>query len=159
MLQKLSATIKRLEKLEDFPVWAVRVQAAFVSSSLWNKEGPIDTLLSNAVMLTLINDYFVNQLLDGDLKISTIWKHISGLYHVSDLASKTTALTDLISFDYSATTMLENKAKLLDLQRHLKSAFGGEPKIEMSELVVLFALVNLPAVYVCFSSNYSSYYC
>ena len=66
-------------------------------------------------MLTLIDDYFVNQLLDGDLKASTIWKHMSGLYHVSDLASKTTALTDLISFDYSASTMLENKTKLLDL--------------------------------------------
>ena len=148
VLQKLTSTIKRLEKLEDFPVWVVRVQAAFLSSTLWSKEGPVDSPLTNAVMLTLIDDYFVNQLLDGDLKASTIWKHISGLYNVSDLASKTIALTELIAFDYSASTMLENKTKLFDLQRHLKSAFGGSTNIESSELVVLFALVNLPAAYV-----------
>lgn len=112
-LQKLATSIKRLEKLEDYPVWAARVQAAFLSSSLWNK-GPVDSPLTNAVMLTLIDDYFVNQLLDGDLKASTIWKHISGLYNVSDLASITIALTELIAFDYSASTMLENKTKLLD---------------------------------------------
>ncbi len=67
---------------------------------------------------------------------------------LSDLASKTIALTELIAFDYSASNMLENKTKLLDLQRHLKSVFGGATKIELSELVVLFALVNLPAAYV-----------
>jgi hypothetical protein len=44
--------------------------------------------------------------------------------------------------------MLDNKTKLLDLQRHLKSAFGGEDKISPIELVLLFALVDLPAAYV-----------
>ena len=147
-LQKLAASVKRLEQLEDYPVWAVRVQAIFISSSLWAKNGPLDSPLTNAVMLSLIDDYLVNQLLDGDLHASTIWKHISGLYNVSDLASKTIALTQLMGFDYSASSMVENKTKLLDMQRHLKSAFGGAAEIALSDLVVLFALVNLPAAYV-----------
>ena len=147
-IQKLCTSIAKLSKIEDYPVWAVRVKAAFSSSTLWAKDKPTDNSLTNALMLTLIDDYFVNQLLDSDLKASTIWAHISGLYNVSDLASQTIALTDLLAFDYAAPTMLDNKTKLLDLQRHLKSAFGGEKKISLSELVLLFALVNLPAAYV-----------
>ena len=147
-IQKLCTSIAKLSKIEDYPVWAVRVKAAFSSSTLWAKDKPTDNSLTNALMLTLVDDYFVNQLLDSDLKASTIWAHISGLYNVSDLASQTIALTDLVAFDYAAPTMLDNKTKLLDLQRHLKSAFGGEDKISLSELVLLFALVNLPAAYV-----------
>ena len=76
-LQKLASSVKRLEQLEDYPVWAVRVQAIFTSSSVWSKTGPLDSPLTDAVMLSIIDDYFVNQLLDGDLHASTIWKHIS----------------------------------------------------------------------------------
>ena len=58
-LQKLTSNIKVLTKLEDYPVWAKRVEAAFVSGSLWGKQGPISTSISNNVMLNLIDDYFV----------------------------------------------------------------------------------------------------
>jgi hypothetical protein len=98
-------------------------------------------------MLTLLDDYFLNQVLDTDMLATTLWNHIKNLYHVSDLASKTTGLTSLISFDYSAPTMLDNKVALLVLLRHLKSAFGGATKIDLNELALLFALVNLPAAY------------
>lgn len=147
-IQKLCSSISKLGRIEDFPVWAVRVKAAFVSSSQWAKDSPTDSSLTNALMLTLIDDYFVNQLLDSDLQASTIWKHISTQYNVSDLASKTIAFTELLAFDYSAPTMLDNKTQLLSLQRHLKSAFGGTDEVSLSELVLLFALVNLPAAYV-----------
>jgi len=152
-LQKLTANIKVLSKLEDYPVWARRVQAAFVSGSLWESSQPVSNALSNNVMLNLIDDHFVDQLLDGDCSASTIWNHISGLYNVSDLASKTTALTQLIAFDYSGSSMLDNKMSLLNFQRHLKSAFGGETNISLNELVVLFALVNLPAAYTSLRTN------
>ena len=57
-LQKLASSVKRLEQLEDYPVWAVRVQAIFTSSSLWSKTGPLDSPLTDAVMLSLIK-YFL----------------------------------------------------------------------------------------------------
>ncbi len=60
-LQKLAASFKRLEQLEDY---AVRVQAIFISSSFWAKNGPLDSSLTNAVMRSLIDDYLVNQPLD-----------------------------------------------------------------------------------------------
>ena len=72
--------IKVLTKLEDYHVWAKRLEAAIVSGSLWGKQGPFSTSIFNNVMLNLIDDYFVDQILDSDCSATTLSGSISQVY-------------------------------------------------------------------------------
>jgi hypothetical protein len=115
-LQKVTQNIKILTSLDSYPVWSKRVSAAFTTSQQWDTptNKPKDNATTNAIMLNLVDDIFVQQLLDGDCTASTIWNHITGLYHVSDLSTQISALTALTGYTSDCPTMLHNKTKLLD---------------------------------------------
>jgi transposase InsO family protein len=141
--------IQPLSKPEHYRLWCVRVESALKQMKAWNVKtaAPMDTEESNNYLLSVIADNFLEQMLDTDLKASTIWAYLQKTILVSSISSQSTALSELMAFNYAESDMRANKTALLRLQRNLKTAFNNSPTIDISQLVTLFALVNIPTSY------------
>ena len=138
--------IKVLDSKESFNLWSLRVKSALSQCNLWDIKAdlPINTDTSQSVLISLISDDLIEQVIDTDLKASTIWIHFKSTFITSTLSAQSSALNTLIDFRYDGENMINNKTKFLALKRTLKSSFNGQDYIAIDELVTLFALVNLP---------------
>lgn len=146
------ATTSKLPTLKDadgYRLWAVRYASKLKQMKAWDVKAnlPLDTEESNNFLMDGISDCFLEQLVDTDLQASTIWAYFAKLFLVSSLSSKSTAVINLMNFNYSEPTMLENQTALLGLGRALRTAFSDSKTIAIDDLVTLFALVNVPGEY------------
>jgi hypothetical protein len=141
-----SLKVKPLASKAEYNLWSIRIKALLLqhTPSLWDKDQPVDSPQSAAILISSISDDLLEQVASTDLQASTIWSHFKDTFVTSDLSSKSTALTSLISFKYDGASMASNKTKLLSLNRALKAAFNQDEQISIDDLVTLFALVNLP---------------
>ena len=136
-----------LQRAEDYRLWVVRHKTKLVKMGAWDEEKslPIDTSALNAFIVEAISDTFLEQVMDTDLKASTIWKHLATLILKGGVSAQSTALLNLMNFSYPGPTMLENQTSLMGLCRALRTAFNNAESIEIDNLVTLFALVNMPS--------------
>lgn len=148
-ISKIKSNLKLLSKIEEYPNWKIRAKAALLSSNLWNSKAnlPLDEDMAAAFIINIIDNEFLDQLVDSDMTASTIWKHLDALANKADLSTQTTALMGLISYNFDGPNMLANQTKMEDLLRRTKSAFGNVQSISIDELGILFALVGLPNNY------------
>ena len=141
--------LKILENLEDYPLWATRLKVHLISAGLWHEKTsqPTDENATLSLLLSYVSDLFLAPLMDQPLSASLVWKTLHGLYHVSNLSTKVTSLNHLINFQFQGSTMLQNRTLLQEAKRKISSSFGGATSITIDELVMIFALVNLPSNY------------
>ena len=141
--------LKVIESLDNFPLWSTRVKAKLLSAGLWDEKlsVPTTTNETTSLLLSLVADHFLIPLMDQTLTAPLIWTTLNSLYHVSNLSTKVTSLNQLISFHFQGPTMLSNRSMLQETKRKISSAFGGATTLSIDELVMLFAMVNLPSAY------------
>ena len=141
--------LKVIESLDNFPLWSTRVKANLLSAGLWDEKlsVPTTTNETTSLLLSLVADHFLIPLMDQTLTAPLIWTTLNSLYHVSNLSTKVTSLNQLISFHFQGPTMLSNRSMLQETKRKISSAFGGATTLSIDELVMLFAMVNLPSAY------------
>ena len=141
--------INVLNTLEEIPTWMARCRVTLARKDLWHPKtnGPLDTAEASGILLDALSNYFVDQLASKGYSAPTIWAHITSLYQVSDLSTKTSTLQELVSFNHSAPSALDNETEILNIGRRLKLAFGGEQAIQIDDLICLFTLAGLPSRY------------
>ena len=141
--------LKIIENLDEFPLWSARLKAALISACFWHEKlaQPAETNETTSLLLTIVADHFLTPLMDQTLTAPLIWTTLHSLYHVSNLSTKVTSLNQLISFHFQGPTMLSNRSMLQETKRKISSAFGGATTLSIDELVMLFAMVNLPSTY------------
>ena len=141
--------LKVIESLDDFPLWSTRLKAHLLSAGLWDekKSQPTAGNDTTSLLLSITADHFLMPLMDQNLTAPLIWTSLYSLYHVSNLSTKVTSLNQLMSFHFQGTSMLLNRTLLQEAKRKISSAFGGATSLSIDELVMLFAMVNLPTTY------------
>lgn len=137
----------KLERAEDYRLWAVRTKAKLVKAELWDERNnlPFDDDHTAAFMVDSISDLFLEQVLDSDMQASTIWKHLSESILKGGVSAQATALLNLINFSYQGSSMQANQTLVSALGRALRTAFNDAESIPVVDLVTLFALVNIPS--------------
>jgi hypothetical protein len=150
-VKSTKVNIKPLSCAKYYRLWTVRFKTHLQELGLWNAElkepEPFDSEVSNNLILSLVSDNLLEQVLDGNLLASTVWNHFKKLYLVSSVSAQVVSLSSLINFAYPEPTMIENKQHLLSLARELRTAFKNASEISVDDLIMLFALVNLPIDY------------
>ena len=141
--------LKTIDNLDEFPLWSARLKAALISADFWHEKlsQPAETNETTSLLLTIVADNFLTPLMDQPLTAPLIWSTLHSLYHVSNLSTKVTSINQLISFHFQGPTMLANRTMLQETKRKISSAFGGATTLSIDELVMLFAMVNLPSTY------------
>ena len=149
--------LKVIESLDDFPLWSTRVKASLLSAGFWNEKlsVPTTTNETTSLLLSIVADHFLTPLMDQNLTAPLIWTTLHSLYHVSNLSTKVTSINQLITFHFQGPTMLSNRTMLQETKRKISSAFGGATTLSIDELVMLFAMVNLPSTYSSLRSQLS----
>jgi hypothetical protein len=114
--QLRTKSIKPLSNPADYQVWQIRASSALKQiPKAWDLDNfcPHDTEQGSDFLISILSDEYLEQVIDSDLKATTIWNHFKATIMVSSLSSQSIALNDLIAFNYSASNMLENKTVLL----------------------------------------------
>lgn len=144
-------TVKPLSSAKEYRLWAVRVMSKLQQMKEWDTQGktglPKDSEESKNFIVGTLADNLLETLLDTDMKAPTIWAALQKAFLVHSLSAQSIAITSLMNFNYSEPSMEANKTALLSLQRELRTAFENADSIKISDLVMLFALVNVPAEY------------
>lgn len=141
--------MKPLASAQGYRLWVVRASAKLKQMQKFDDEKvvPIDSEESNNFLLGVIADNLLETLLDTDLTAVTIWNALKKAFLVHSLSAQSIAINSLMNFNYSEASMQENKTALLSHQRELRTAFENADTIKISDLVMLFALVNVPSEY------------
>lgn len=136
-----------LQNAEDYRLWVIRHQMKLMKMGSWDEKAelPINNPASNTFIVEAISDSFLQQVMDTDLKASTIWKYLATLILKGGVSAQSTALLNLMNFSYTEATMLENKTHYMGLGRALRTAFNNATTISIDDLIALFALVNMPS--------------
>jgi hypothetical protein len=116
---------------------------------LWNDKvnAPLDSQEASNFLLGVLSDNILELFLDTDFVASVIWSTLSTKFLVHSLSAQSTAFTALVNFNYSEPSMADNKLALLSLARNLRTSFKDEKTIDIENLVMLFALTNVPTEY------------
>jgi hypothetical protein len=141
--------VKPLANNAGYNLWAIRVTAVLTELKEWDvdSQAPINTDSAKNFLISVIADDFLEQVLDTDLKAPTIWAYFKRTILVSTISAQSTALSALFAFNFGEPTMVNNLTAIKNLQRTLSTAFGNSESIPISDLVTLFALVNMPSEY------------
>lgn len=141
-------SVKPLTGKADYSLWSARIKAYLSMHKLWLKEEPVDSDICFSLLTSCVSDALFEQSnLLGHNTAPKVWDFLKSLFLTSDLSSKSTALNNLLSFNYSGKDMHENKTALLKLKRDLKCSFEDSDSISLDDLVTLIALVNVPSQY------------
>ena len=143
--------ITRLENAKNYKLWKHKIILQLQVYELWDEDEEKKTPKpkSTAMALSFIFDHLSDTLQEQTIDKPTaplLWTYLTSRFERTDVSSKTTAIQELVKFNYSAATMNENKAIHLDIKQSLTTAFGSE-SISVAELVNIFAVMNLPAQY------------
>jgi len=149
--------IKPLEGKAQYGLWQYRVKLFLLKSKLWDTQNntPKEDEEASYVIASSLSDPLLQLALSSlqEVNAPNLWDFFHSLYVTSDLSSKSTAFAALCNFTFDSPTMTENKSKILTYIRDLSTAFqssdskGPATTINISDLAVLFCLINLPPQY------------
>jgi len=135
----------------NYRAWCIKIKYYLGSCtpSLWNfdKGKPIFLFQSAGIICQFLSDDLLIATSDINDKCELLWKYFSDLYHCQDLTAKSIAIQNLSTFSYDQSTMPMNHSKIKSLINDVTLAFGINATIPISELGVVFAMVNLPSKY------------
>lgn len=148
-------TISPLTCKADLSLWKWKVETVLTLMGSWDAVNciPMANSASNALIVSVISEPLLQQVVNlpaTDRNAPGLWTHFCNLWQTQDLASKTIALSQLLTYSYAAPTMPENKALALNIIHQLCTAFdkkGQEGKYEWKELVACVLLASVPAQY------------
>jgi hypothetical protein len=142
--------VKPLATNTGYNLWSIRVTAILTERKEWNEPAgePSDSVTATNFLIGVIDDDFLEQFLDTDLK-PLHWAYFKKTILVSTISAQSTALTSLFAFNLGEANLVFNLTTIKELQRNLTTAFSNSEKISISlvNLVTLFALVNMPSEY------------
>lgn len=96
--------------------------------------------------MSTLSDHCLNQVYHVGFNAPEIWNFFKREFVTNDLSSKSNALNALLQFNYTESSMLDSQTQLNLLKDDLLATFATD-KINIEDLVVLVALINLPDVY------------
>jgi hypothetical protein len=141
--------IRPLSDGKEYRLWLARVKSRLQELNLWNDkaQAPFDSQEASNFLLSVLSDNILELFLDTDFAASVIWTTLASKFLVHSLSAQSTAFTALVNFNYSEVSMADNKLALLSLARNLRTSFKDHKSIDIDDLVMLFALINVPSAY------------
>lgn len=141
--------IAPLTQAKDYRLWVARVKPRLQQMQQWDdtKNLPKDNQEATNFLVELLSNNLLEIFLDTNYSAPIIWTTLSSKFLVSSLSTQSTAFTALINFNYSQATMAENKLSLLSLARDLRTSFKNLDSVPIDQVVMLFALINVPMEY------------
>ena len=141
--------IRPLSDGKEYRLWLARVKSRLQELNLWNDkaQAPFDSQEASNFLLSVLADNILELFLDTDFAASVIWTTLASKFLVHSLSAQSTAFTALVNFNYSEVSMADNKLALLSLTRNLRTSFKDQKSIDIDDLVMLFALINVPSAY------------
>jgi len=149
IVQRQSNLISPLTDGKTYRLWVARVKARLQELQQWNEktESPKETQEASNFLLGVLSDSILEHFLDSNFSAPLMWQQLAKKFLVHSLSAQSTAFTSLINFNYSHPTMATNKTALLSLARDLRTSFKNQESIDVDDIVMLFALINVPPEY------------
>jgi hypothetical protein len=138
----------KLSRHDHYHKWVFLMKQLLIRTSNWNEEEsqPLDSSASFSIISENIHEDHLDLIMDETLA-SAAWIILKKKFAGKSVSHQLSCIRSLVEFKYSSN-MQGNLNSLRSIGRSLIAASGGEDKIDILNLIAIFALESLPEEFI-----------
>lgn len=138
----------KLSRHDHYHKWVFLMKQLLIRTSNWNEatNSPSDTSASFSIISENIHEDHLDLIMDETLA-SAAWNILQKKFAGKSVSHQLSCIRSLVEFKYSSN-MQGNLNSLRSIGRSLIAASGGEEKIDILNLIAIFALESLPEEFI-----------